>query len=81
MIKNQSSQKAKAKEKMVKLLDEYYEKFEKSSNEPGFNINSIEQLMMEQQKQMRELMLEANSELTSSIIPEDKKNALSAKKQ
>ena len=81
MLKNQEAQKAQLKEKISKMIDEYYERFAKNSDEPGFDINRIEQLMLEQQRQMREVLLEANSRLTSSIMLEDKKNAKSAKAQ
>jgi len=81
MLKNYETQKAQLKEQLSQMIDDYYERFAKSSDEPRFDINRIEQLMLEQQKQMREVLLEANSRLTSSIVTEDKKNAKNAKVQ
>ena len=76
MIKNLESQKAKIKEKLTQAVDEYYEEFSKRSNENGFTINQIEKLMLKQQKNIRETLLESNSELVSSIETDSKKNAL-----
>ncbi len=78
MIKSLSSQKAKTQEAMNSLMEEYYEKFSKCSNEPAFTIDTIEDLMLEQQHKIRELLIAANSELTSNVTVECKKNALSA---
>ena len=80
-MRNQEAQKTQLKEQLSQMIDDYYEKFAKSSDEPGFDINRIEQLMLEQQKQIREVLLEANSRLTSSVVMEVKKNAKSAKVQ
>ncbi len=78
MIKSLSSQKARTQEALNNLKEEYYEEFSKRSNEPGFTINTIEELMLEQQQKIRELLITSNSELTSNVTVECKKNALRA---
>ena len=78
MIKDIEMQKAELKAKMNREIDEYFEKFEKSSNEPNFNIDKIEELMMENDSRIKEVMAEANSELTSNAEAEVKKNARNA---
>jgi hypothetical protein len=67
MIRTLEAQKARIKERICKGIDEYYEEFSRSSEQPGFTIDTIEQLMLGQQKRMRETLAESNSELTSSI--------------
>ena len=42
MIKNLESEKAKLKAQLNQEIDEYFEKFETSSNEEDFNINKID---------------------------------------
>ena len=59
-------------------MEEYYEEFSKRSNEPNFTINTIEDLILEQQQKIRELLITTNSELASSVTIECKKNALRA---
>jgi len=71
-------QKEKMKEKMSKLIDEHYEKFSECSIRQDFTIDQMEELMIEQQKKIREALKESNSELASSIETEVKKNARSA---
>lgn len=78
MIKSLSTQKVKIQEAMNSLMEEYYEEFSKRSNEPNFTINTIEELMLEQQHRIRELLITSNSELVSSVTVECKKNALNA---
>jgi hydroxymethylpyrimidine pyrophosphatase-like HAD family hydrolase len=78
MIKNMEAQKAKAKEKMTQVIDEYYEEFSKRSDMEKFTINDIEKLMLEQQRKVRESINDTNNELTSSIEVECKKNAQNA---
>ncbi len=78
MLKNISSQKEKTQAAMHSLMDAYYEEFSKRSNEPNFTIDVIEKLMVEQQYKLRNMLIAANSELTSSVTVECKKNALSA---
>jgi hypothetical protein len=72
------SKKAKVKEKIVILIDEYYEKFESGSNTEEFDINKIEGLMLENRKELEKIMIEANNELCSDIHADVKKNVLSA---
>ena len=78
MIKDLESQKEKIKEKLSKSIDEYYEEFSRCSDQKDFTIDQIEELMLGQQKKIRESLSESNSELTSSIQTDAKKNALSA---
>ena len=77
MIRNIESQKAKIKERLSKVVDEYYEEFSECSNEKVFTINQVEKLMLKQQKKIRETLLESNSELVSSLETDSKKNARS----
>jgi len=67
MISTLEAQKAKVKEKICKEIDDYYEEFTRGAEQPGFTIDTIEQLMLGQQKRMRKTLAESNSELTSSI--------------
>jgi len=78
MLKDLESQKSKAKETMLTLIDEYYEKYSERSTAPKFTIDVIEQLMLEHQTKLRETFAELNSELASSVAVESKKNALIA---
>jgi len=73
MIKNLEAQKEKLKAELSKTIDEYYEEFSNRSNQPDFKIDQIEQLMLEQQKKVRESLNTSNGELTSSIETEEKK--------
>ena len=78
MIKNLEEHKARAKAAINKNLDEYYEAYEKASNQEGFNINTIERLMVENQRKLREILKEADGELTGSAETTVKKNARNA---
>jgi hypothetical protein len=75
MIKNLEEQKARITEEMVNALEKYYEAFESSSNQEGFDINKIERLMLENQRKIRKVLEEANNELVSSVEVGTKKNA------
>ena len=59
MINNLEEQKAKLKAAINKNIDEYYEAYEKASNQEGFNINTIERLMAENQRKLLETLKEA----------------------
>jgi hypothetical protein len=63
---------------LLQSLEEYYAEFSARSNGEKFTINTIEELMLKQQREIREILNEATSELTSSIEVESKKNVLSA---
>ena len=78
MIKNMEEQKARTKAAINKNLDEYYEAYAKASNEEGFNINTIERLMVENQRKLRKTLEEAYGELASSAEITVKKNARDA---
>jgi lipoate-protein ligase A len=73
MVKTLDTQKAKIKSQICRNIDEYYDEFSRMSEQPGFTIDVIERLMLEQQKRLRETLAESNSELTSSIETEVKK--------
>ena len=79
MLNYLEAQKTKVKEEICKAIDEYYDEFSKCTDEADFTINEIEQLMLGQQKKLRETLCEANSELTSGIETDAKKNVLNAK--
>ena len=78
MKKSLESEKAELKAAMSKIIDEHFEEFSKRSDEPDFTINEIEELMLEQQKKIREALSESNGRLASSMETEAKKNALNA---
>ena len=73
MIENLEEQKIKAKEALNQTLDEYYAAFANASNKAGFNINTIEQLMLENQRNVRRVLQEANDELSGNVETEVKK--------
>ena len=73
--------KTKVKEQLIEMIDAYYEEFEKSSSEPNFDINRIEQLMLKQRAETHEILLAATEELSRSVKEADKKTARSARNQ
>ena len=78
MIKDLEELKAKTKAAINKNLDEYYEAYANASNQEGFNINTIERLMVENQRKLRETLKEADGELACSTEIIVKKNAQTA---
>ena len=78
MIRTLESQKAELKATMSRIIDEHFEEFSKRSGDPDFKISEIEELMLEQQKKVRETLAESNGKLASSMGTEVKKNALNA---
>jgi hypothetical protein len=56
-------------------VDAYFERFADASNQEGFDINTVEQLMLENQGRFRQMLNEANEDLTSSVETTVKKNA------
>jgi hypothetical protein len=78
MIKNLEEQKAKTKAAINKQLDEHYEAYAHASNQEGFNINTIERLMVENQRKLRQTLAEAEDELAGSVETQVKKNARTA---
>jgi hypothetical protein len=76
MIRNLEEQKAKVTKELTDALEKYYETFEVRSNQEGFDINKIEQMMLENQREIKKVLEEANSELVSSVEAAAKKNAL-----
>jgi len=79
MIRTLEAQKSSLKEQICREIDEYYEEFSQSSKQGEFTIDQIEQLMLGQQKNLRETLRGSNSELISSIETSVKKNAPNAK--
>ena len=67
MKKDLNEQKAKLKEDLRKEIDRYFEAFENSSNQEGFDINLIEKLMLENQCKMKAALNEATSELADNV--------------
>jgi len=67
MILNLDEQKAKLKENLGKEIDRYFESFENSSNQDGFNISVIEKLMLENQRNVKTALNEATSELADNV--------------
>ena len=67
MIQNLNEQKAKLKENLSREIDEYFEAIETSSSQESFDINRLEQLMLENQRKLKMAMSEANSELASNV--------------
>jgi len=78
MIKNVEEQKAKLKERIGKEIDEYFENLENSTNQENFDINKMEQLMLENQGKLERTLRESNSELGSNVEADVKKTAQSA---
>ena len=77
MIRNIDEQKARLKERVGKEIDNYFDALANASQE-GFDINKIEQLMLEQQKKLKITLNETNSEIASSVDVPVKKNAKNA---
>ena len=75
MIKNIEEQKTNLKEKLGKEIDEYFEKLENATNKGEFDINKMEQLMIENQGKLKKALRESNSELASNMEAEVKKTA------
>ena len=80
MIKDLKSTQEKVKERLMKEIEEYFEKFETSSNGEDFNIDKIEKLMAENRKKIKRVLDEASSELTSKVEVEVKKNVRNAER-
>ena len=78
MIQNLNEQKTKLKESLGKEIDRYFEAFENSSNQEGFDINVIEKLMGENQRNVKAALNEATSELAGNVDASVKKTAPNA---
>jgi len=78
MINNLNEQKAKLKERVNKDIDVYFAALESGSAEPGFDINKLEQLMLENHGSLKKTLNEANSEIASNMDVPVKKNAQNA---
>jgi hypothetical protein len=75
MIKDLEAQKAKVKEALLKTVDEHFAAFEAGSNDADFDINSIERLMLEQNRKVKQVLEKSNAELSGSVEVVVKKNA------
>ena len=73
MINSLETQKARIKRELCEHIDEYCEEFSKRSDGPNFTIDEIEQLMLRQQKKVREALTGLNSEMTGGIEMDEKK--------
>jgi len=78
MINDMDGQKAKLKETVGKEIDEYFERLAVASNQEGFDINKMEQLMVESQRKLKTALNEANSGLASACETDVKKTARNA---
>lgn len=78
MISNINDQRAKLKENMEKEIDAYFDALASSSSQEGFDINTLERLMLEQQAKMKTALNKSNSELASNVETEVKKTAQNA---
>ena len=74
-----NEQKAKLKESLDKEVDRYFEAFESSSNQEGFDINVIEKLMLENQRNVKTALNKAASELAGNVDTGVKKTVQNAK--
>ena len=73
MIRNIDEQRANLKAKMEKEIDAYFDSLKRSSAEENFDINTLEQLMLEQQTRVKATLNESNSELAGHIESQVKK--------
>lgn len=78
MIQNLNEEKAKLKEEISKELDNYFELLENSTNQEGFDINKLERHMLENQRKLKTLLNDTNSELASHVDSSVKKTAQNA---
>ena len=78
MIQNLNKQKIKLKEAIDKEINEYFTALENNSNKEDFDINTLERLMLENQKKIKAAMSEANSGVVSSLDTGLKKNVKNA---
>ena len=79
MIKKLAEQKSKLKERINKEIDDYFAGFENSTNQKDFDINKMEQLMLENQRRLKTVLNESNSELASNVEVTVKKTVQNAK--
>ena len=75
MIKNLEAQKAKLKEKISNEIDNYFMDLERSAGKEGFDINTLEKLMVENQQRLKDVINETNSGVASSVETKEKKTA------
>jgi lipoate-protein ligase A len=78
MIKDMNEQKTKLKERIDKEIDDYFANLERSSSQEDFDINKIEQLMLENQKRVKTALNESTSELASNVEALEKKTVQDA---
>ena len=73
MIRDMEAEKARLKEKVSSEIDRYFAELEKSAAGKDFDINELERLMVENQRKVKAVLNEANSELASNVEAELKK--------
>jgi len=78
MIKDLNEQKAQLKERIDKEIDDYFATLEHSSTQEDFDINKIEQLMLENQQKVKTALNESNSKLASNVETPVKKTVQDA---
>ena len=67
MIKNINDHKARMKERLLQEVDDYFANLETDTTEEGFDINTLEQRMLENHRRVKQALNESNSELASNI--------------
>jgi hypothetical protein len=78
MIQKLNEQKSKLKERLGKEIDRYFTAFENRSNQEDYDINAIEKLMGENQRNVKAALNEATSELADNVDASVKKTAPNA---
>ena len=78
MIKDLEEQKEKMKERVNEEIDNYFTSLEHSATQEDFDINKLEQLMLENQRKVKTAMNESNSELAGKVEARVKKTAQDA---
>ena len=78
MIRDMEAEKARLKEKVSSEIDRYFAELERSAAEEGFDINEMERLMVENQRNVKAVLNESNSELASNVEAELKKTVHTA---
>ena len=78
MIKDLEEQKEKMKERVNEEIDNYFTNLENSATQEDFDINKLEQLMVENQRKVKTALNESNSELASKVEARVKKTAQDA---
>jgi len=78
MIKELEEQKEKMKERVNEEIDNYFTSLKSSADQEDFDINKLEQLMVENHRRVKAVLNETNSELASKVETRVKKTAQDA---